>query len=183
MAEAGAVDDGRRARVDLLRAQIAFASRRGSDAPSLLLRAAGELEPVNPSLAHATYLEALYSTLFVTRLARGVGVLEVSKAVLAGPPPPRQVWKACGVYSPDGGFYDAVNPTTGSVGHRRLVLDQSMIMAALDDALNGDALERYFASDPLSGAARLYCPTSRCRSARAGPAPRASCRGSAERVR
>jgi hypothetical protein len=31
-----------------------------------------------------------------------------------------------------------------------------MIMAALDDALNGDALERYFASDPLSGAARLY---------------------------
>ena len=60
------------------------------------------------------------------------------------------------MYSPDGGFYDAVNPTTGSVGRRRLVLDQSMIMAALDDALNGDALERYFASDPLSGAARLY---------------------------
>jgi hypothetical protein len=88
-----------------------------------------------------------------------------------------------GVYSPDGGFYGTVNPTTGSVGHRRLALDQSMIMAALDDALNGDALERYFASDPLSGAARLYCPTSRCRSARAGPAPRASCRGSAERVR
>jgi hypothetical protein len=22
------------------------------------------------------------------------------------------------MYSPDGGFYDAVNPTTGSVGHR-----------------------------------------------------------------
>ena len=61
-----------------------------------------------------------------------------------------------GLYSPDGGSYDAVNPTTGSVGHRRLVLDRSMIMAALDGALNGDALERYFASDPLSGAARLY---------------------------
>jgi hypothetical protein len=61
-----------------------------------------------------------------------------------------------GVYSPDGGFSDAVNPTTGSVGHRRLGLDQSMIMAAIDDALNGDALERYVASDPLSGAARLY---------------------------
>ncbi len=29
----------------------------------------------------------------------------------------------------DGGFYDAVDPTTGSIGHRRLVLDQSMIMA------------------------------------------------------
>src|SRR5579875_2997086 len=41
-----------------------------------------------------------------------------------------------GIYTPDGGFYDAVNPATGAVGHRRLVLDQSMIMAAIDDALN-----------------------------------------------
>ena len=40
------------------------------------------------------------------------------------------------VYTHDGGFYDAVNPSTGQVGHRRLVLDQSMIMAALDNALN-----------------------------------------------
>ena len=71
----------------------------------------------HPGLAYATYLEGLYSTLFVTRLARGVGVLEVSEAVRAGPPPPLQVWKACGMYSPDGGFCDAVNPTTGSVGH------------------------------------------------------------------
>jgi hypothetical protein len=86
MAEAGAVTDERRARVNLLRAQIAFASRRGSDAPSLLLRAARELEPVNPSLAHATYLQALYSTLFIGRLARGVGALEVSEAALAGRP-------------------------------------------------------------------------------------------------
>ena len=89
MAEAGAADDGRRARVDLLRAQIAFASRRGSGAPSLLLNAARALEPVDPSLARATFLEALYSTLFVGRLARGVGVLEVSEAALAGPPPPQ----------------------------------------------------------------------------------------------
>ena len=61
-----------------------------------------------------------------------------------------------GIYSSDGGFYDAVNPTTGSIGHRRLVLDQSMIMASLDDALNHDALQRYFAHDPVSWAARLY---------------------------
>jgi hypothetical protein len=33
------------------------------------------------------------------------------------------------VYTADGGFYDAINPLTGSVGHRRLVLDQSMITA------------------------------------------------------
>ncbi len=61
-----------------------------------------------------------------------------------------------GIYTTDGGFYDAVNPTTGSIGQRRLVLDQSMIMAALDDALNHDALQRYLASDPISWAARLY---------------------------
>ena len=66
-----------------------------------------------------------------------------------------------GIYSSDGGFYDAVNPTTGSVGHRRLVLDQSMIMAALDDALNRGALQRYFAHDPLSWAAREYLSTER----------------------
>ena len=57
-------------------------------------------------------------------------------------------------YSADGGFYDAVDPTTGSVGHRRLVLDQSMIMAAIDDALDGGALQRYFAADRVSWAAR-----------------------------
>jgi Putative glucoamylase/Protein of unknown function (DUF3131) len=61
-----------------------------------------------------------------------------------------------GIYTSDGGFYDAVNPQTGSVGHRRLVLDQSMIMAAIDDALNHDALGRYFAADPISWAARVY---------------------------
>src|SRR6202043_1670956 len=61
-----------------------------------------------------------------------------------------------GIYTTDGGFYDAVDPTTGSIGHRRLVLDQSMIMASLDDALNHDALQRNFARDPVSWAARLY---------------------------
>jgi hypothetical protein len=61
-----------------------------------------------------------------------------------------------GVYSSDGGFYDAVNPVTGAVGHRRLVLDQSMIMAALDDALHDGAMQRYFARDPVSWAARVY---------------------------
>ncbi|HEX4705046.1 MAG TPA: glucoamylase family protein [Pseudonocardiaceae bacterium] len=61
-----------------------------------------------------------------------------------------------GVYGSDGGFYDAVNPTTGAVGHRRLVLDQSMIMAALDNALNDGALQRDFARDPVSWAARTY---------------------------
>ncbi|HZU14491.1 MAG TPA: hypothetical protein VFB58_16745 [Chloroflexota bacterium] len=54
------------------------------------------------------------------------------------------------------GSGDRVNPTTGSVGHRYLVLDQSMIMAALDNALENRALQRHFAADPASWATRLY---------------------------
>ena len=60
-----------------------------------------------------------------------------------------------GVYGV-GGFFDAVNPATGSVGHRYLVLDQSMIMAALDNVLNDRAMQHHFASDPTSWAARTY---------------------------
>jgi hypothetical protein len=37
-----------------------------------------------------------------------------------------------------------------------LVLDQSMIMAALDNALNDRALQRDFARDPVSWAAHTY---------------------------
>jgi hypothetical protein len=55
-----------------------------------------------------------------------------------------------------GGFFDAVNPTTHSVGHRYLVLDQSMIMGALDNALENRALQHHFAEDPVSWAAKLY---------------------------
>jgi hypothetical protein len=60
-----------------------------------------------------------------------------------------------GVYGP-AGFFDAVNPKTGSVGHRYLVLDQSMIMAALDNALRNGAMQQHFARDPVSWAAQTY---------------------------
>lgn len=53
-------------------------------------------------------------------------------------------------------FFDAVNPTTGQVGHRYLVLDQSMIMAALDDMLEGGAMQRHMANDPVIDGARPY---------------------------
>jgi DNA-binding CsgD family transcriptional regulator len=87
-AEAGAGDQLQRARARLLRAQIAFASRRGSDAPPLLLKAARDLEAVDVDLSRATYLEALSAALFAGRLARGGSVVEVSEAALAGPPAP-----------------------------------------------------------------------------------------------
>ncbi|MFL5841475.1 MAG: AAA family ATPase [Thermoleophilaceae bacterium] len=91
-AETWGVDDLQHARVDLLRAQIAFAVQRGGDAPALLLEAARELEAVDPDRARTTYLEALEAALFAGGLARGADVVEVSKAALAGPAarrPPR----------------------------------------------------------------------------------------------
>jgi DNA-binding CsgD family transcriptional regulator len=57
--------------------------------PPLLLKAARELEAIEPNLARATYLEALSAAMFVGRLARGAGVREISEAALAGPPPPQ----------------------------------------------------------------------------------------------
>jgi DNA-binding CsgD family transcriptional regulator len=87
-ADVAALDDLDGARVDALRAEIAFASRRDTDAPPLLLKAARKLEAVDAALARATYLEALRAAGFAGRLARGAGVAEVSKAALAGPPPP-----------------------------------------------------------------------------------------------
>src|SRR6185295_18917396 len=84
----GPISDHVGANVHRLRAEIAFASRRGSDATPLLLAAARELESVDPALARATYLEALAAANFAGRLATGGGAAEVSEAVLAGPPMP-----------------------------------------------------------------------------------------------
>jgi DNA-binding CsgD family transcriptional regulator/tetratricopeptide (TPR) repeat protein len=91
-AETGAGDDLQRARVQLLRAQIAFAAQRGGDAPRLLLEAARQLEAADPDRARTTYLEALEAALFAGPLARGADVIDVSLAALAGPAarsPPR----------------------------------------------------------------------------------------------
>ena len=88
-AESGPPDKFRGARADLLRGQIAFASRRGSDAPPLLLKAARQFEPHDPKLARETYLEALSAALFAGRLAVGGGMREVARAAGAAPPPPQ----------------------------------------------------------------------------------------------
>ena len=86
-AEAGPPDQLQRARADLLRGQIAFASSRGSDAPPLLLKAARQFEPLDPRLARETYLDALAAAIFAGRLALGGGMREVAEAARAAPPP------------------------------------------------------------------------------------------------
>jgi DNA-binding CsgD family transcriptional regulator/tetratricopeptide (TPR) repeat protein len=87
-AEAGPPDQFQSVRVDLLRAQIAYSQNRGRDAPPLLLRAAQRLEPLDPSLARETYLDAFWAAQFAGRLVRGCGVMEVAQAALAAPVPP-----------------------------------------------------------------------------------------------
>jgi DNA-binding CsgD family transcriptional regulator len=87
-AEAGVLDELERARAHLLHAQIALATRRVGDAPALMLRAARELEAVDPQLARLTYLEVFTAVLHAGRLVRDTGLREVSEAVLAGPAAP-----------------------------------------------------------------------------------------------
>ena len=74
-------------RVDLLRGRIAFVSNLGSDAPSLLLKAAKRLEPLNLDLARETYLTAWSAASLAGHLAGAGDLLEVSRAARALPPP------------------------------------------------------------------------------------------------
>jgi DNA-binding CsgD family transcriptional regulator len=82
-AEIGPVDELQRARLERLRAQIAFTSRRGRDAPPLLLDAAKRLDPLDAVMARETYLEALASAMFAGRLGTGPDEREVAEAARA----------------------------------------------------------------------------------------------------
>ncbi len=86
-AQAGPLDELGRARVDLLRAEVAYAQDRGGDAPALLLRAAKTLATLDQRVSRDTYLDAWGSALFAGRLARAGALLEVSQAVATAPAP------------------------------------------------------------------------------------------------
>ena len=89
-AEVGPLDELQRARLDLLRAEVAYSENRGSDAPALLLRAAKTLQPLDSQLARDTYLDAWSSALFAGRFARAVSMADVSReARAAGGPTER----------------------------------------------------------------------------------------------
>jgi DNA-binding CsgD family transcriptional regulator len=86
-AEAGPLDEFQRARIDLLRGRIAFASGLAGDASSLLLKAARRLEPLNLDLARKAYVEAWEAAVFAGHLAGAGDLVEVSRAARALPPP------------------------------------------------------------------------------------------------
>jgi DNA-binding CsgD family transcriptional regulator len=89
IAEPQSLNDFQQARIDVIRAELAFVESRGGDAPALLLKAARRLEPIDIELARATYLQALYAAMFAGPLALGGEVPEVASAAAAAPRPQR----------------------------------------------------------------------------------------------
>lgn len=101
--EMGPLDELQRARVERLRAQIAFARTGSADvpgltigpeAPALLLDAAKRLEALDVELARETYLEAITAAMCTGSTSGRFGVRAVAEAAREAPPgpePPRTI--------------------------------------------------------------------------------------------
>jgi DNA-binding CsgD family transcriptional regulator len=76
------------ARADLLQARLAFVSRGAREAAPLLLAAARRLEPLDPGLARATYLDAFSAHQFAARFNDRFDVAALAHAARAAAPPP-----------------------------------------------------------------------------------------------
>jgi DNA-binding CsgD family transcriptional regulator len=87
-AEVGPHGELDEARVQRMRAQVAFALRRGGDAPPLMLRAAQRLQSLDAELARQTYLEALVAAIYAGRLAHGQDARQVARAAKSATLPP-----------------------------------------------------------------------------------------------
>ena len=88
MAEAGPLEELARARISLLRGQMAFSAGNSSDTPRLLIDAARRFEALDTRLARETYLEALSAALLGHRTSQ-IGTLEIARAArgaTAAPP-------------------------------------------------------------------------------------------------
>jgi len=93
-AAAGPFDELQQARLERLRARLAFSWTRGSDAPALLLDAARQLAPLDTRQARDTYLEAIEAAVFAGRLGCSSELSEVAAAAQSAPPaphPPRAI--------------------------------------------------------------------------------------------
>ncbi len=93
-AELAPLNELQRARLERLRADIAFERTRGSDVPAQLLEAARRLEPLDAAMARETHLEAIAAALFAGRLGGEPAVQALGAAAQAAPPaqaPPRAI--------------------------------------------------------------------------------------------
>ena len=84
-ADAGPLDELDRARLNLLRGEIADL-RRTADGLPLLLDAARQLEPLDPHLSRDAYLAAFRAVVIAGRI--GPGTREVARSALEAPPLP-----------------------------------------------------------------------------------------------
>ena len=89
-AEVGPPGELDEARAQRMRAQVAFALRRGGDAPPLMLRAAQRLQSLDADLARQTYLEALLATIYAGRLAHGQDAGRIARAARSATLPPSE---------------------------------------------------------------------------------------------
>jgi DNA-binding CsgD family transcriptional regulator len=116
LAEAGPLSELDRARISLVRAQLAFVLNRGGEAPLLMLQAAAQFEPIEPRLARETYLDAFAAATFAGRGAKPGGtVLDVARAAAAAPqapgPPESTDWLLAGLAANfNEGYASAVAP-------------------------------------------------------------------------
>jgi DNA-binding CsgD family transcriptional regulator len=90
-AQDGPLDEAQRARADLIRGHVAWASGLGSEAPPLLLSAGRRLEPFDTELARQTYMTAWFAAIQAGRSAQA-DIREICAAIRAlprsvGPPP------------------------------------------------------------------------------------------------
>ena len=90
-AQLAPLDELPRAQLTRLRAQIAFALRRGSDAPPLLLEAAKQLASLDPGQARETCLEALAAAIFAGGGINGPGLLAGSRGAPPASHPPAAI--------------------------------------------------------------------------------------------
>jgi DNA-binding CsgD family transcriptional regulator len=88
IAAAGPLDALQGARLELLRAQIAFHLMRGALAPKMLLDAAEQLAPLDAARSREIYLHAFDAAIIAGALGEGRGIPEVAEAARAAPAPP-----------------------------------------------------------------------------------------------
>nr|WP_304661695.1 LuxR family transcriptional regulator [Arthrobacter sp. zg-Y238] len=85
IASAGPLDTLQQARLELLRARIAFHLKRDAEGQRMLLEAAKSLAPLDPVLSRETYLRALEAAIVTGDFRRGRGIPEVTEAALTAP--------------------------------------------------------------------------------------------------
>jgi DNA-binding CsgD family transcriptional regulator len=81
-----APSDFQQARIELIEAELAFATIWAGDVPKLLLKAAQRLESIDAGLARMTYVQAVTAAVYTDEVQRG-DIREIAQAAAAAPRP------------------------------------------------------------------------------------------------